>query len=89
MKLISIKEASEFGSEILGKNVLKSNISYLINYGKIKKYLKSGTIKIDGIFSNPPYVGLINYYEKHAYDLHGFERTEKDETDPLYIRKSR
>ena len=32
--------------------------------------------KIKGIFSSPPYVGLINYHEQHAYvyDIFGFER---------------
>ena len=31
--------------------------------------------KIKGIFSSPPYVGLIDYHEQHAYayDLFGFE----------------
>ena len=31
--------------------------------------------KIAGIFSSPPYVGLIDYHEQHAYayDLFGFE----------------
>lgn len=37
--------------------------------------------KIKGIFSSPPYVGLIDYHEQHAYayDLFGFER--KDEME--------
>jgi hypothetical protein len=32
--------------------------------------------KIKGIFSSPPYVGLIDYHDQHAYayDLFGFER---------------
>jgi len=34
--------------------------------------------QIKGIFSSPPYVGLIDYHEQHAYayDLFGFERQE-------------
>jgi DNA modification methylase len=34
--------------------------------------------KIRGIFSSPPYVGLIDYHEQHAYayDLFGFERQD-------------
>ncbi|MFV0531228.1 MAG: hypothetical protein ACK5MD_07290 [Flavobacteriales bacterium] len=42
--------------------------------------------KIDGIFSSPPYVGLIDYHEQHAYsyDLFGFERKDKLEIGPLY-----
>ena len=42
--------------------------------------------KIDGIFSSPPYVGLIDYHEQHAYayDLFGFERKDESEIGPLY-----
>lgn len=42
--------------------------------------------KIDGIFSSPPYVGLIDYHEQHAYayDLFGFERRDELEIGPLY-----
>lgn len=41
--------------------------------------------KIKGIFSSPPYVGLINYHDQHAYayDLFGFERKDKMEIGPL------
>jgi len=42
--------------------------------------------KIRGIFSSPPYVGLINYHEQHAYayDLFGFERRDNLEIGPLF-----
>lgn len=41
--------------------------------------------KISGIFSSPPYVGLIDYHEQHAYayDLFGLERKDKLEIGPL------
>jgi hypothetical protein len=41
--------------------------------------------KIKGIFSSPPYVGLIDYHEQHAYayDLFGFERKDGLEIGPL------
>ncbi|HMS34219.1 MAG TPA: site-specific DNA-methyltransferase, partial [Ignavibacteria bacterium] len=41
--------------------------------------------KIKGIFSSPPYVGLIDYHEQHAYayDLFGFERKDDFEIGPL------
>ena len=41
--------------------------------------------KIQGIFSSPPYVGLINYHEQHAYayDLFNFERKDNLEIGPL------
>jgi hypothetical protein len=42
--------------------------------------------KINGIFSSPPYVGLIDYHEQHAYayDLFGFDRKDELEIGPLY-----
>jgi hypothetical protein len=42
--------------------------------------------KIRGIFSSPPYVGLINYHEQHAYayDLFGFDRKDELEIGPLF-----
>lgn len=42
--------------------------------------------KAKGIFSSPPYVGLIDYHEQHAYayDLFGFERKDDLEIGPLY-----
>jgi hypothetical protein len=41
--------------------------------------------KIKGIFSSPPYLGLIDYHEQHsyAYDLFGFERRDNLEIGPL------
>jgi len=41
--------------------------------------------KIRGIFSSPPYVGLIDYHEQHAYayELFGFERNDELEIGPL------
>ncbi len=42
--------------------------------------------KIKGVFSSPPYVGLIDYHEQHAYsyDLFGFKRQDGLEIGPLY-----
>jgi hypothetical protein len=42
--------------------------------------------KICGIFSSPPYVGVIDYHEQHAYayDLLGFTRRDADEIGPLF-----
>ena len=44
------------------------------------------TQRIRGIFSSPPYVGLINYHEQHAYayDLFGFQRNDNLEIGPLF-----
>lgn len=47
---------------------------------------KLKTQKIKGIFSSPPYVGLINYHEQHeyAYELFGVERNDELEIGPLF-----
>jgi len=47
--------------------------------------------KIKGIFSSPPYVGLIDYHEQHAYayDLFGFERKDELEIGPLFKGQGR
>ncbi|HPN39200.1 MAG TPA: DNA methyltransferase, partial [Melioribacteraceae bacterium] len=42
--------------------------------------------KISGIFTSPPYVGLIDYHEQHAYsyELFGFERNDSLEIGALF-----
>nr|WP_211436366.1 hypothetical protein [Candidatus Kuenenia stuttgartiensis] len=47
--------------------------------------------KIKGIFSSPPYVGLIDYHEQHAYayDLFGFKRKDELEIGPLFKGKGK
>jgi hypothetical protein len=47
--------------------------------------------KISGIFSSPPYVGLIDYHEQHAYayDLFKFKRKDDLEIGPLYKGQGR
>ena len=47
--------------------------------------------KINGIFSSPPYVGLIDYHEQHAYayDLFGFKRRDGLEIGPLFKGKGK
>ncbi|MBC8465720.1 site-specific DNA-methyltransferase, partial [bacterium] len=46
-QLISIKEASKWATGYLGKQVTMSNISYLIQYGRIKKNGINGKTLID------------------------------------------
>lgn len=47
--------------------------------------------KIRGIFSSPPYVGLIDYHEQHAYayDLFNFPRKDELEIGPLFKGQGR
>ena len=46
--------------------------------------------KIRGIFSSPPYIGLIDYHEQHAYayELFGFQRNDEAEIGPLFKGQS-
>lgn len=54
------------------------------NYQELALLVKKQKIK--GIFSSPPYVGLIDYHEQHAYayELFGFERRDTLEIGPLF-----
>ncbi|WP_308009586.1 DNA methyltransferase, partial [uncultured Fusobacterium sp.] len=57
LDLISIKEAARVASLFTGKSVTTSNISYLINYALIKKYILDNSVLIDK-------EELYKYYEK-------------------------
>jgi hypothetical protein len=46
-KRVSLKEASEWASDFLGKEITPSNIAYLIQYAKIKKFMEQLTIKVE------------------------------------------
>lgn len=41
--------------------------------------------QVNGIFTSPPYVGLIDYHEQHAYayELLGFQRRDESEIGPM------
>ena len=56
--LLTIKEASEWATKHLGKTVTTSNISYLIQYGRIKKIRSNGTPQVSK-------QELINYYKSY------------------------
>lgn len=45
-ELLTISEASKWATEYLKKNVTPSNISYLIQYGRVRKYNNDGVAKI-------------------------------------------
>ena len=57
-KLLNIKEASKWATGHLGKTVTTSNISYLIQYGRIKKIGSNGTTLVSKH-------ELINYYKSY------------------------
>ena len=55
--LLTIKEASNWATNYLKKNVTTSNISYLVQYGRIKKVADNGNTLVDK-------KELIKYYEQ-------------------------
>lgn len=56
MTLLTLLEATQWATKYLAKEISISNISYLVQYGKVKKYGKNGStlINIDD---------LLNYYK--------------------------
>ena len=46
-EMLTVRQASEWASEYLHKNVTDSNISYLIQYGRIRKTADNGSILVD------------------------------------------
>jgi len=57
-ELLTIKEASEWATQYLGKTVTTSNISYLIQYGRIRKIRGNGMTQISK-------QELIDYYKSY------------------------
>jgi len=59
-----------------------------IDFAKVTGY-KGG--KFDGIFTSPPYVGLIDYHDQHryAYELFGFDDNGFNEIGPASKGRSR
>lgn len=46
-QLLTLREACEWASSFLGRSINESNISYLIQYGKVKKYGENGSTQIN------------------------------------------
>jgi hypothetical protein len=59
-QLLTINEATKWAAKFLNKQVSTSNISYLIQYGRIKKFGKNGEVLID-------IADLENYYKSHYH----------------------
>ena len=45
-RLLTIREASEWATAHIGKNVTTSNIAYLVQYGRIKRLESNGTTQV-------------------------------------------
>jgi len=57
-ELFTIKQASEWASQYLHRNITPSNISYLIQYGRIKKAVNDGITLVNR-------EDLVNYYDSY------------------------
>ena len=68
---------------------LAKNRKFVVTNKNLAKLAK--TNKSRGIFSSPPYVGLIDYHEQHAYayDLFGFERQDNLEIGAMHKKQSK
>jgi DNA modification methylase len=86
--LLTIKEASAWATKHLGKNVTPSNISYLIQYGRIRKIEKSGAVFVSLLELNEYYKSYkgsreLAYKEKLGPDLNwalSFDQYKEAET---------
>lgn len=92
-QLISIREASELASKLVNRQISTSNISYLLQYGKIRKFNDNGStlINIEDLKSYyESYVGKreINWKKKLGDDLNwalSFDHLrEKDTTKHVH-----
>lgn len=63
---------------------LRTDASIKIIQGDARTIKLPEDLRIDGIFTSPPYVGLIDYHEQHryAYELFGFPRQDELEIGP-------
>jgi len=70
--LDTIKRLKEFDK-------LRTGAFIKIFQGDARKVKLPENFKIDGIFTSPPYIGLIDYHEQHryAYELFGFPRFDE------------
>lgn len=57
---------------------IKSNAEMRVFQGDARSIKLPKNLKADGIFTSPPYVGVIDYHEQHryAYELFGFPRQD-------------
>ncbi len=70
-ELFDIKQASNWATEYLGKTVTPSNISYLINYGRIPKVGENGIVQVAKD-------ELVKYYSKNSRELSWKDRLGED-----------
>ncbi|MEO0072232.1 MAG: DNA methyltransferase [candidate division WOR-3 bacterium] len=73
----TIKRLKEFDK-------IRTDAFVKIIQGDARKVTLPDYYKIDGVFTSPPYVGVIDYHEQHryAYELFGFPRQDELEIGP-------
>ena len=89
MKFISrysfdtIKRIKEFDK-------IRTNKEMVVLQGDSRTIKLPVNYKFDGIFTSPPYVGLIDYHDQHkyAYELFNFKNNDKREIGPMSNGKS-
>ncbi len=64
-QLATIKEASDWASDYLKKEISSSNISYLIQYGKVQKHQTNGSVFIDLEDLKKYYLSFLGNRELH------------------------
>ncbi len=81
--LDTIKRIKEFDK-------LRTEAFIEIIQGDSRKVKLTKELKIDGIFTSPPYLGLIDYHEQHryAYELFDFQRQDDLEIGPAFKGKN-
>ncbi|HCN20490.1 MAG TPA: restriction endonuclease subunit M, partial [Planctomycetia bacterium] len=57
-QLVTIREASQWASDFLKRDISESNISYLVQYGKVKKHNGGNSVFVD-------LSDLKNYYDSY------------------------
>ncbi|MCX7920072.1 MAG: site-specific DNA-methyltransferase [bacterium] len=79
----TIKRIKEFDK-------LRTNAFIKIIQGDARTVKLPANQKIDGIFTSPPYVGIIDYHEQHryAYELFDFPRQDELEIGPAAKRQN-
>jgi len=80
----TVKRIKEFAS-------LRTDARINIYQGDGRTFQLPNDLIVDGVFTSPPYVGIIDYHEQHryAYELFGFPRLDELEIGPARNGQSR
>ena len=79
----TVKRLKEFDS-------LRTNATIKVFQGDGRTIKLPNNLKLNGIFTSPPYVGIIDYHEQHryAYELFDFPRQDELEIGPAIKRQN-